>query len=294
MSTDTLNIRDCRNGNWYFVDNKLIKEFGKFLGFQGVAVYNVLAMYANNETQSANPSFKTVGDQIDMSRRHVMRMIDKLEQCNIIHREPVTVKNKNTGKEFSRPSIITLLSPDEWCLPVQSTEVSDYTQPSDSESLVTDSHQGGDSESQGVVTDSHTNNTNNNKTKRTRLKDSPAKLSNHPAIQAYRTAWQRYPAKNCMQDIIDAVGDDPAEVKFYEQVCRHYKLLGWSPKNHDNMFYYLRKHELPETNKNGANDGRQRQGNATQGKRGTTPKAERARDQKRKTRADQQVNIINL
>ena len=41
-------------------------------------------------------------------------------------------------------------------------------------------------------------------------------------------------------------------------------------------------------------NGRQRQGNAQKGKRGTSAKAKRARDQKRQTRADQQVNIINI
>ncbi len=169
MSSEILNIRDCRNGNWYFVDNKLIKEYGRILGPHGIAVYNVLAMYSNSETQQANPSFKTIADTLGMSRRHVIRMVELLQKYNLVHVQKKTGISK-TGNPIHLPSIVTLLKPDEWITPDQSVEGSDYTQGGDSESLVTDSHQGGsDSESQGVVTDSHINNTNNNKTKKEKI-----------------------------------------------------------------------------------------------------------------------------
>jgi hypothetical protein len=165
-----LSIRDSREGNWFFVDNKLLREYGRLLGPHGVAVYNVLAMHSNSQTQQAEPSFNTIAKMLNMSRRHVIRMAELLQKYNIIDIKKRTYLSKN-GKTLHHPSLITLLKPDVWI-------AADYTQPSDCESppkealkpsdpkdLVTVSHQPSDQESPHLVTVSHTNKTKQNNTR---------------------------------------------------------------------------------------------------------------------------------
>lgn len=81
-----------------------------------------------------------------------------------------------------------------------------------------------------------------------------AKVSNpkkpqvdHPAIAAYRHSMDCYPAKNHWLDIIATVGEDKADLAFWEQVVKGWKLTGWNPRNTGGMLDYFRRREIPTT-----------------------------------------------
>lgn len=168
-----LNIRDRRGDNRYFIDNAFLKNWGAKLGPHCIAVYNVLVMHANADTQKAWPSFQTIADLTGMSRRQVMREIEKLEDNHIIAIKEVSELHRESGKKVYSSNIFTLLHPDEW---------GKLSVPSDSLSLgvVTDSHQPSDTQSPPLVTGSHLNNTNKNKTQLTkpRERESRAEINN--------------------------------------------------------------------------------------------------------------------
>jgi len=154
---DNPKTRDRQGGSRYFIDNAFLKTWGAKLGPHCIAVYNVLVMYANVEDQTAYPSFQTIADMTGMSRRQVVREIDKLKANNIIQAERRPQTHPDTGKPYFLTDIFTLLHPDEWV----KIEDQSLCEPSDTQSLgvETDSHQPSDTRSPPLVTQSHTNKT---------------------------------------------------------------------------------------------------------------------------------------
>lgn len=65
------------------------------------------------------------------------------------------------------------------------------------------------------------------------------KQHDHPAIQAYRSVYERYPSKNTYKDIIDKVGEDPSRVERWEKVCTAWKQSGYKPTNLKGQFDWL-------------------------------------------------------
>lgn len=107
--SEKLHIRDTRNGDWFFIHNVLIEKFGEIIGVYGIAVYSVLAMYANNATQETFPSYATIAKSIGCSRRKVISVIDNLAKHNIIGK---TTRQGTNGVYDS--NVIILLHKDEW------------------------------------------------------------------------------------------------------------------------------------------------------------------------------------
>jgi hypothetical protein len=109
MSADTFQIRDNRGGDRYFIDNCLIREYGKTLGVYGIAVYNVIAMHANSDTQAAYPSYNTIADMIGCSRNKVIDTIKQLKELGML---AVSVRFTEDGDRDS--NLLTLLNKDVW------------------------------------------------------------------------------------------------------------------------------------------------------------------------------------
>jgi hypothetical protein len=104
---DGIKIRSLDNPGWYWIRKDLIeKGYGAKIGPYGIAVYNVLAYYSDNKTQSAWPSFQTIADKSGMSRRKAIEVINQLEKLGLIYIERRGDKRK-TNK-------IWLLAPDQW------------------------------------------------------------------------------------------------------------------------------------------------------------------------------------
>jgi len=83
----TFEVRDLRNGEWYWIHKWVVKEYGQIIKSNGIAVYNVLSGFSHNKTQKCWPSLKAIGDLIGMSRETAKRTIKKLIELELIKRE---------------------------------------------------------------------------------------------------------------------------------------------------------------------------------------------------------------
>jgi len=68
----------------FMVDNQLLDEFGTLLGPYGLAVYMVLARYANNETQECWPSTRKIAELTGMSRTTVKKELRTLQRLGVV------------------------------------------------------------------------------------------------------------------------------------------------------------------------------------------------------------------
>lgn len=84
---EKLEIRDIRNGDWYWIDKAIIHFYMKKLRASGIAVYNALASFANSKTQTCFPTQKAIAEVIGLSRRTVMRRIKLLKELGLIKAE---------------------------------------------------------------------------------------------------------------------------------------------------------------------------------------------------------------
>lgn len=165
-----VNVTDARPRGFFMVDNAIIAKHGKALGAYGVAVYSALCMYADRGGR-CTPSYRTIGGNLDISSRQVMREIDKIVGLGL-----ASVEHRPTGKGNQHQSNVYTL------LPVGMGGC-------DSQSL------GCDSQSLGVVTHSHTNKTQENKTQE---QDIPA-----PVLSAPSPAASQFTAMANTQSAVD-------------------------------------------------------------------------------------------
>lgn len=67
----------------------------------------------------------------------------------------------------------------------------------------------------------------------------------YPAVEAYRRASNLSLDKALWEDMHSAIGSDPANVAFWEQVVRAWIARGWRKNNVGGMFDYYKRRELP-------------------------------------------------
>lgn len=72
-----------------------------------------------------------------------------------------------------------------------------------------------------------------------------AKGKTPPAVAAFRRATHRYPPKSWYSNIVQAVGDDEADLVFWHDVCKAYVGQGWNPLNAQVMLEYYGRREIP-------------------------------------------------
>ena len=53
----------------------------------------------------------------------------------------------------------------------------------------------------------------------------------HPAVQAYRDAYRRYPPKASYYELAETIGDDPETIKEWHAHCLSCAKKGWNPGN---------------------------------------------------------------
>lgn len=83
-------VADERRPGWCWVDNDVIDKFGPALGPHALAVYLVLARYANRDTRKAWPSFTTIAKQIGVSRPTAIKAVSALIDAGLISTEKRT------------------------------------------------------------------------------------------------------------------------------------------------------------------------------------------------------------
>ena len=79
--------RDLKRGGWYWISRDFLLAYGRALKPSGIAVYNVLASFANSKTQSCFPTHKTIAKIAGTSKRTVSEKIRLLEEMKLIRRE---------------------------------------------------------------------------------------------------------------------------------------------------------------------------------------------------------------
>lgn len=80
-------LRDERRRPFYMVDNDIIDTYGKQIGVYGIAVYNLIARYADANGANAFPSFTTITKKLGIGRHKVAETIQLLVDVGLIRRE---------------------------------------------------------------------------------------------------------------------------------------------------------------------------------------------------------------
>ena len=117
---DRFQVRDRRGGHWFWIHNDLIKRAGPHIGPTGVAVYNVLAMYANEANQTCYPSRNNIARLLGISRDKVRHAIEKLKRLHLIE-----VHAPEDPARTHAHNVYVLTAPELWELP----EENDHAQP---------------------------------------------------------------------------------------------------------------------------------------------------------------------
>jgi len=81
-----IEVRDLRNGDWYWIHKTIIEKYSKKIGAIGLAIYNILASHSNQEG-ICFPSQKRIADMLDISEWTVGKYVGVLEKYNLIRRE---------------------------------------------------------------------------------------------------------------------------------------------------------------------------------------------------------------
>ncbi|MBT9175223.1 MAG: hypothetical protein DDT22_00897 [candidate division WS2 bacterium] len=82
-----IDIRDMRNGDWFWIHKIVIEKYGQVIGAYGIALYNAICYFANNRTQRAYPSAETIAQKIGCDKRTVLEYLEKLENAKLIEVE---------------------------------------------------------------------------------------------------------------------------------------------------------------------------------------------------------------
>ena len=83
---EKIEIRDLRNGGWYWVHKAVIREYASKVGAIGIVVYNFLASLADR-SQVCFPSQKYIAERLGYSRATVSKKIKLLEENRLIRVE---------------------------------------------------------------------------------------------------------------------------------------------------------------------------------------------------------------
>ena len=80
---EKIQIRDLRNGDWYWIHKAVIQEHAPKVGAIGIAVYNFLASLADSH-QGCFPSQKYIAQHLGYSRSYVNETLKLLETEGLI------------------------------------------------------------------------------------------------------------------------------------------------------------------------------------------------------------------
>jgi biotin operon repressor len=78
-----IEVRDLRNGDWYWIQKTLVQHYAPEIGGIGIAVYNFLASLADSH-QGCFPSQKYIAQHLGYSRSYVNETLKLLERKALI------------------------------------------------------------------------------------------------------------------------------------------------------------------------------------------------------------------
>jgi Fe2+ or Zn2+ uptake regulation protein len=79
-----MGTRTIKDGNFHWVNNAILDEYGQRLGPYGLAVYQALCRHANNKSQECWPSKALLARETGMSFRSVRNALLRLEELGLI------------------------------------------------------------------------------------------------------------------------------------------------------------------------------------------------------------------
>lgn len=256
--SDTLQVRDKRANDRFFIDNHFLRGgWGAKLGPYAIAVYNAIAMHADNDTQQAWPSTQRIADLTGMSQRQVARELQELEKHHIVHIQ--------SRAEERKPSIVSLLDKSEW-LPVGTgrhmteSHMSGSPQSYDRESYELDSGtepmEGGNPPApapdyldhvggmlQGNLTPGVSDPSQD---------EERHKRYKNPFCQIYYQRTGLHPESKVQRPAIEALTlDKSQDERLWEQIVVKWVRLGWNKRNVDGMLDYYQRRQVPGTGPDG-------------------------------------------
>jgi len=81
-----LEIRDLRNGDWYWIHKAVIQEYAQKVGAVGIVVYSFLASLADSD-QRCFPSQRYIAESLGYSRSYINEVLKVLERNGLIRIE---------------------------------------------------------------------------------------------------------------------------------------------------------------------------------------------------------------
>jgi hypothetical protein len=82
--SESLDVRDVRPEDGYFMDTAILDEYGQKLGPYGIAVYSALCRCARQGTCESSPSVATIADLIGAGTTKVREMLHLLDELGLI------------------------------------------------------------------------------------------------------------------------------------------------------------------------------------------------------------------
>jgi DNA-binding MarR family transcriptional regulator len=79
-------IRDLRNGDWYWIHKAVIQEYEQKVGAVGIVVYSFLASLADSD-QRCFPSQRYIAESLGYSRSYINEVLKVLERNGLIRIE---------------------------------------------------------------------------------------------------------------------------------------------------------------------------------------------------------------
>ncbi|MCC6454461.1 MAG: hypothetical protein IT328_05920 [Caldilineaceae bacterium] len=105
---EDIEVNDGREFPFFIIGNALITDYGAKIGAYGVAVYNVLAMYAGQSDKSW-PSYQKIADLIGISRQKAFDTVALLVDLGL-----VTKKNRYNDSGDKTSNLYTLTKQAAW------------------------------------------------------------------------------------------------------------------------------------------------------------------------------------
>lgn len=103
---NNVEVRDLRNGDWYWIHKVVYNDYGIKIGAIGISVYNALCFYANRNGECF-PSISTMAKKLDISEPTVYKYLKLLEKNRLIRKENRQKENKSNIyyllKLFNKP-----------------------------------------------------------------------------------------------------------------------------------------------------------------------------------------------
>lgn len=96
-----MEVRDLRNGDWYWIQKSVLEDYGRKIGAIGLALYNAYCNYANSQTGIAYPSVKTLCRVLNVTKQTIFKYNAILEKYRLIRID--------SGKGRKKVNVVYLL-----------------------------------------------------------------------------------------------------------------------------------------------------------------------------------------